>query len=181
MLGHFNIHVDNPEHPDTVIFNDFLESFDLINFTTFPTYASRHSLDLVITSSHRLIKSIKQGHFLSDHCFVDSTLCVSRPVPPKKLIKFCKLKNINSTQLHMDLWDCLENKPEQLDDQVEHYNIKLHEVLDKHAPIKEKRIRDSHHQPSFNDKIKSEIVPRRKKERTWLQDQSENSCNAFYV
>ena len=36
MLGDFNIHVDNPEHPDTVIFNDFLESFDLINFTTFP-------------------------------------------------------------------------------------------------------------------------------------------------
>ena len=23
MLGDFNIHMDNPEHPDTVIFNDF--------------------------------------------------------------------------------------------------------------------------------------------------------------
>ena len=96
-------HVDNPEHPDAVIFNTFLGSFDLINFTTFPTHASRHTLDLVITSSHRLIKSIKQGHFLLDHCFVDSTLHVSRPVPPKKLIKFCKLKNINSIQLHMHL------------------------------------------------------------------------------
>ena len=31
MLGAFNIHMDKPEHPDTVIFNDFLESFDLIN------------------------------------------------------------------------------------------------------------------------------------------------------
>ena len=63
MLGDFNIHVDNPEHPDTIIFNDFLESFDLINFTTFATHASRYTLDLVITSSHGLIKSIKQGHF----------------------------------------------------------------------------------------------------------------------
>ena len=36
ILGDFNIHVDNPENPDTVIFNDFLESFNLINFTTFP-------------------------------------------------------------------------------------------------------------------------------------------------
>ena len=56
MLGDFNIYVDNPEHPETVIFNDFLESFDLINFTTFPTHISKHTLVLVITSSHRLIK-----------------------------------------------------------------------------------------------------------------------------
>ena len=78
MLGDFNIHMDKPEHPDTVIFNDFLESFDLINFTTFPTHISKHTLDLVITSSHKLIKSIGQGHFLSDYCFVDVTLQVSR-------------------------------------------------------------------------------------------------------
>ena len=104
MLGDINIYVDNPEHPDTIIFNDFLESFDLINFTTFPTHESIHTLDSVITSSHGLIKSIKQGHFLSDHCFVDSTLHVSRPVPPKKLTKFHKHKNINSTQLHGIVW-----------------------------------------------------------------------------
>ena len=69
MLGDFNIHVDNSEHPDTVIFNDFLESFDLINFTTFPTCISKNTLDLVIINSHRLIKSIGQGYFLSDYWF----------------------------------------------------------------------------------------------------------------
>ena len=54
-------------------------------------------------------------------------------------------------------------------------------MLDKHAPIIEKKIRDSHHQPWLNDKIKSEVVLRRKKERIWLEDQSEYSLNAFYV
>ena len=125
MLGDFNIHMDKPEHPDTVTFNDFLESFDLFNLTTFPTLISKHTLDLVITSSHRLIKSIEQGHFLSDHCFIDVTLHVSRTEPLKKQIKFCKLKNINSTQFHRDLRDCLEDQLEQLDDQVEQYNTKL--------------------------------------------------------
>ena len=48
MLGDFNRHMDKPEHPDTVTFNDFLESFDLVNYTTFPTHLSRHTLDLVI-------------------------------------------------------------------------------------------------------------------------------------
>ena len=92
MLGDFNIHVDNPELPDTVIFNNFLESFELINFTTFPTHISKHTLYLVITSSHRLIKSIGQGHFLSDHCFVDVTLHVSRTIPPRIPTKFHKLQ-----------------------------------------------------------------------------------------
>ena len=125
MLGDFNIHMDKPEHPDTVIFNDFLESFDLINFTTFPMHISRHTLDLVITSSHRLVRSIGQGHFLSDLCFAHVTLHVSRTEALKMPIKFCKLKNINSALFYMDLRDCLENQLEQLDDQVKQYNTKL--------------------------------------------------------
>ena len=181
MLGDFNIHMDKPEQSDTVIFNDFLESFDLINFTTFPTHISKHTLDLVITSFHRLIKSIGQGHFLSDHCFVDVTLHVSRTELPKMPIKFHKLKNANSALFHIDLRDCLENQSEQPDDQVKQNNTKLCEVLHKHAPIIEKKIRDSHYQPWFNDRIKSEIVLRRKKERIWLKDQAEYSLNAFYV
>ena len=61
------------------------------------------------------------------------------------------------------------------------YKTKLFKVLYNHTPIKEKRFRDSHHQPWLNDKIKSEIVLRRKKEGTWLEDQSEYSWNTFYV
>ena len=154
MLGDFNIHMDKPEHPDIVTFNDFLESFDLVNYTTFPTHLSTHTLDLVITNSHGLIKSTEQGHYLSDHCFVDIKLHLSRTEPIKKQIKFCKLKNISSAQLHLDLRACLEDHPGELDDQVDQYNTKLQEVLDKHAPITEKKIRDSHHQPWFSDKIK---------------------------
>ena len=63
-----------------------------------------------------------------------------------------------------------DNQLEQLDDQVEQYNTKLCEVLDKHAPILEKKIRDSHHQPWFNDRIKKESILRRKKERIWLKE-----------
>ena len=181
MLGYFNIHMDKPEHPDTATFNDFYESFDLVNFTTYTTHISKHTLDLVITSSHKLIKSIELGHFLSDHCFVDATLHVNRTEPLKKHIKFCKLKNFSSAQFHLDLRDCLEDQPEQPDGQVEQYNTKLHEVLDKHAPIIEKKIMDTHHQPWFNDRIKNEIILRRKKERIWLKDQSEYSLNAFYI
>ena len=40
MLGDFNINMDKPEHPETATFNDFLESFDLVNYTTFATHIS---------------------------------------------------------------------------------------------------------------------------------------------
>ena len=53
--------------------------------------------------------------------------------------------------------------------------------MDKHVPIIDKKIRDSHHQPWFNDKIKNEIILRRKKERIWLKEQSEYTLNAFYT
>ena len=81
----------------------------------------------------------------------------------RKQIKFHKLKNINSAQLHLDLRACLEDKLEKLDDQVDQYNTKLWEVLDKHAPVIEKKMRDSHHQLWFNDKIKNEIILRRER------------------
>ena len=64
----------------------------------------------------------------------------------------------------MDLKDCLEDQPEQLDDQVI-----------------EKKIRDRHRQPWFNDRIKNKIILRRKKERIQLKDQSEYSLNALYI
>ena len=92
MLGDFNIHMDKPEHPDTVTFNDFLESFDLVNYTTFPTHLSRHTLDLLIISSHGLRKSIEQGHYLSDHCFIDITLHVNRTEPIKNKSSFANSK-----------------------------------------------------------------------------------------
>ena len=72
-------------------------------------------------------------------------------------------QNINSTQFHLDLRDCLEDQPEQLDDQVQQYNTKLHEDLDKHAPIREKKIRDSHYQPWFNDRIKNCLKKEKRK------------------
>ena len=48
LIGDFNIHMDNPEDLDTIIFNDFLDSLDLINLVNFGTHTSNHTLDLVI-------------------------------------------------------------------------------------------------------------------------------------
>ena len=57
LTSDFNIHMDNPENPDTIIFNDFLESFGLTNLVSFPTHQSNHTIDLMITHHSSIIKS----------------------------------------------------------------------------------------------------------------------------
>ena len=47
---------------------------------------------------------------------------------------------------------------------VETFNNYLKSVLNKHAPLKSCTVKVTHKQPWFGDKIKSEIILRRKKE-----------------
>ena len=81
MLGDFNIHIDEENNPDTITFNDFLESFGLINYTTFFTHTAKHILDLVISNDPTLVHSALPRHLLSDHLFVHATLqnCKANP------------------------------------------------------------------------------------------------------
>ena len=48
LIGDFNIHIDNPSHADTNIFNDFLYSLSLQSHVNFPTHIAQHTLDLFI-------------------------------------------------------------------------------------------------------------------------------------
>ena len=50
------------------------------------------------------------------------------------------------------------------------YNQNLGEILDIHAPLKSKTLKITHIQPWFNDKIKKEMLLRRRLEWRWLQD-----------
>ena len=88
LTGDFNTHMDNPENPDTIIFNDFLETFGLTNFVSSPTHQSNHTIDLMIIHHSSIIKSVRQGEFFSDHCFINANLHIDWPIPPKKIVTY---------------------------------------------------------------------------------------------
>ena len=50
MIGDFNIHMDDPLDSDTILFNNFLDGFNLTNKVDFPMHKSGHQLDLILTS-----------------------------------------------------------------------------------------------------------------------------------
>ena len=74
----------------------------------------------------------------------------------------------------------MHNKTADVTTLVQQYNDGMAEIMDKHAPIKTKKIKIKHHQPWFNDRLKSEIKSRRWKEKVWLHDPTEYNLQAFY-
>ena len=54
-INDFNIHFDEENNPDTINFNNFLESFGLGNYMTFFTHTTKHILDLVINNELTMV------------------------------------------------------------------------------------------------------------------------------
>ena len=139
-------------------------------------------LDLFITHQSSIIKSVSQGEFFSDHCFINALLHLDCPTPKSKTVSYRKLKGINTTEFNKGIMDAFlfRDQPSSLSDHVQSYDTILSDALDKHAPEKTKRIRDTHHQPWFNDQNKAEIILHHKKERIWQSEQTEYAWRAFY-
>ena len=71
-IGDFNIHMDNPHHPDTIIFHDFLKSTNLTNLITDATHKSQHMLNPIITDkSSNIALKAELSHILPDHSFIN--------------------------------------------------------------------------------------------------------------
>ena len=155
LLGDFNIHLDKQDAPNTILFQDFLDSFGLINHVKQPMHTSSHILDLVISQQEffQTVRTVEFGHYLSDHCFTHVSLLMERPVPARKNIKYQKIKSIDQNAFNLHLYGAFKNQPET-HNIVSPYNKELSKALQKHAPEKSKFIRDTHQQPWFSDEIK---------------------------
>ena len=156
MLGDFNIHLDEENYPDTITFNDFLESFGLINYMTFFTHSAKHILDLVISNELTMVQSALPRHHLSDHSFLHAILEIERPIPPCRLVRYRKYKNLDKNNIRQDMINSFMDKsPNTMDEMVHQYNNVIITALDKQVPVKTKLVRDTHHQPWFDEKIKT--------------------------
>ena len=98
LLGDFNIHVNNTQSPDTINFNDFLDSFGLTNKVTFPTHHLLNTLDLIIVEKESInVQHIRQGFLFSDQHMVHFNLIIKLLIQNKVKVTYRKLKNSNTT------------------------------------------------------------------------------------
>ena len=185
LRGDFNIHMDDPTHPDTNTFMDTLDGPDLRNHINFPTQKLNHHLDLFIDSiSSPILTEVECGFMLSDHNFVHALIKLTKPRAPKQEVTYRKLKNIDDSKMDQDLSDIVQQhthlhnpSPEEL---VSFYNDNLMKVMNQHAPLKTKLLMISHLPPWFDEKIKVEITLRRHKEQAFRQNPIEYNYWAFY-
>ena len=165
LTGDFNIQMDKPHPSDTILFNDFLDTFNLTNKVMFSTHLSQHIIDLVLVENQStIVNEIKQRHLFSDHHFIQAKLYITIPKPKEKLVSYRKLKNNCDTELVEDL-RTMSLEGNTIEDLVTAYNLNLREILDKHAPLKECRLCSCHSQPWFIDKIKDEMYEGAYKEK----------------
>ena len=82
LLGDSNIYLDKQDLPDTIIFQDCMDSFGLINQVNQSTCTSSHILDLVISQPEfsPIVRTVEHGNFLLDHCLTHVSLLVDRPI-----------------------------------------------------------------------------------------------------
>ena len=95
-------------------------------------------------------------------------------------MNYGKIKNINKMDFKSDLASISMDKELDLHHLVQVYNQNLAEILDIHVPLKLKTLKITHIQSWFNDKIKREILLRRRLEQRWLQDPKQYNLQSFY-
>ena len=106
---------------------------------------------------------------MSDHSFVHAILEIEKPNPPHRLVRYRKYKNLDNNKFRQDLIDGFMDKSSNtMDEMVHQYNNVIITAWDKQVPVKTKLVRDTHHQPWFDEKIKTEIILQHKKEREWI-------------
>jgi len=171
ICGDFNFHMNNIMNSDTVKFSKLLFSHNLTQHVEGSTHRSGNTLDLLITrKSESVLQDVSiTDPSMSDHSVIRCSLLVHKPPPQKKWIKFRKIRSIDLNAFKEDILDSvlLSKQGNDVSELAHRYNQVLRELLDKHAPLKERCIIVRHVAPWYNDCIKVEKQKRRKLEKKW--------------
>ena len=106
----------------------------------------------------------------------------SETYTPTSKITYRKIKSIDVKAFSDDMELALHNADTiaSIYDLLTLYNSSASNLLNTHAPLKTKRLRITHNQPWFSDRIRQEIRLCRHKIKTWREDPTEYNLKAFY-
>ena len=146
LVGDFNIHLEIPSDPQTILFNEILALFTLQQHVNGPTHCCGHTLDLIITrqmDSSIIASTQFFSDTLSDHSYILCEICFSSPRLPKIQISSRNIKSVRIDEFVQDLQlqsfgsDC-----DSVDDLVDYYNIilRMHLISIRHLYIEQCRV-----------------------------------------
>ena len=171
VLGDFNIHIEDPSDQTSLKLKELLFSLNLNQHVKEATHEKGRILDLVLTrSDENFLQQIDVTPCgFSDHHIINFYIPGSRPNEKQSKIKTRDLKAINIDALRADIEksSLIVDPPEELDELIQCYNTTLTNLMDKHAPLREKVIRLQPQAPWFNESILKAKQERRRAERKY--------------
>ena len=191
ICGDLNIHLDI-KSKDSIRFIDIIESYGLKQLVHESTHKDGHILDVVITShnivdddSIKILTQYSAEFPTCDHYGVMFSMgCNFQSVGDQKTIQFRNFKNINPDNFRSDLSESLmakgsiKNFP-SFQEAITHFNTGCSSVLQSHAPLLSKTIRDIPTAQWFDSEYKAVRARRRKAEKTWNKTQACEDYETF--
>ena len=159
-------------------------TFNIIQHVQQPTHRKGHILDMVLTNqAEELVHDItvcdpglcdNKSQLAGDHLAVTFTINTAKPALKTSQVTYRKLKAINIEAFKEDLASMLHIKAsdDDLDKLVTTYES-LCDLVDKHAPLKQKTLALHPHAPWFSDKLQELKHEKHKLERRWRHSRLE--------
>lgn len=149
LMGDLNMDRLRPNEREGKILIDMEEVNNMQCMISEPTRITPNSqtlLDVIMTTSPELFR--KCGTYepgMSDHCLVYGVMTEKICKHKSKIITFRNVKNIDQKQLNQDLlvapWHVADIF-NGIDDKNDYWNGLLESIINEHAPIKSKRVRE---------------------------------------
>ncbi len=182
ILGDFNLHVDLKSNPASLRFMEMLTFFDFHQYVDFPTHILGHTLDLIITSAAWHPTKVFCSDRISDHFTVIGDFDI--PVPTQneqKTIAYRKLKSIDIDAFKNDILNSslIKEPCTNIIDLAAQFNDTLSSILDKHAPLINKRVTPKPSNPWMTPEILSAKNHRRYLERAWRRNRTALNRSRF--
>ena len=182
--GDFNFHVESTDDTNAKRFCELLETFGLTQHVACPTHTSGRTLDLIISRSINdvIITELESTLALSDHSFIECNLNMPKPNFVVKVLRFRQLKRIDIPMFKDDISgaELCVNSFSDIEEFTRCYDTTLLNLLDKHAPIKTKKMVMRPVVSWFTDDLKKLKAERRKCERKMLQSGCSHDKELYY-
>ena len=186
VCGDFNIHCNDTLNSDVIKFYEILNSFSLVQHVSVPTHDLGNTIDLVISNPNNVqITNLSVcADTPSDHSLIYFTINFDAVPTKPVLFRYRNLRQINSFDFKADLESKLTefqslNLTSGFENAITMYNQIQQDVLDKHAPLKEK-LKYPNTKPAWMDReFKEARADRRKKYKKWKRTQAESDKELY--
>ena len=176
IAGDFNIHMNKPNDPDAIKFNDLLHTFSLEQFVKASTHKLGNTLDLIITDSQCLDiqdVNIDSSYILGgDHAMVYFSVVCSIDSCVRKQVTYRNYKQVNMTDFNADILTdtnkyLMEADNTDFQSCVNSFNNLYSATVDKHAPIVSTLANISNRPPWMDNEFRAARRERRILFKTW--------------